>query len=239
MVDRKSFIKQLADAQDVKAHYAFIDGCANSGEIETLKELLTQLNDRKLLSPSKWAPLAVLERIMETLALTEGYNSASTALEFACAIAKNDSTNSPRVRPAAVASKIVAAQPRSVIDAVMNAPPDLEAAALILHEAVIRKKLGPDLSSARSISERLASAKHPLAVLPLSLLDFETDAPLPSYEIDSSGYSMPYGLWGKEPISSSTGTAKQLAPIAQTGCAQPCRTGLMNQMVKLKPGYSQ
>jgi hypothetical protein len=92
-----------------------------------------------------------------------------------------------------VVSKLVAAQSATVIDRLLGSDLGLEPRAVILHEAVVRRKLMPNSTAAPAVAESLASHHHPLAVLPLWLLDIEVELLLPHYGRGSAGTSIPFG----------------------------------------------
>lgn len=199
MVTRDSFIGSLENVSDVKAHCAFIDEHARHGDRETLKEIFSDLNnaDARGHIPD-WTVKTILERIVEALALTNGYDNSVTALQLAADASAQDNTRSIRLRPPAVASKIVAAQPQEVINKLLLDSKTLEASALLLHEAVVRRKILPESITGREIQDRLANVSHPLAMLPLALLDLEEDMCLPSYGIGSMGVSIPFGAMAEK-----------------------------------------
>lgn len=191
MVTRKSFVDTLHGVKDVNEHYAFIESCAKRGDLGTLRDLFARTREQCSFGPSDWAPRAVCERIVEALVLTNGGDNAMTALELTRTV--DDQGKSPRLRLAAVISKLVAAQSSEVIDRLLDDEFDLESKALILHEAVVRGKLTPDSLAAQQTARLLGSHGHPLSALPLRLLDIESELLLPNYGIGSSGTAIPYG----------------------------------------------
>jgi hypothetical protein len=194
MVTRGSFVASLDNVSDVNEHYAFIDRQASQGDLEALKEIFAELSKVKVRSRiPDWASGAILERIIEALALTAGYDNAITALELAAVAASKARNGSVRLRPPAVAAKIVAAQSPKVIETLLRKVSDLETSALVLHEAVVRRKLSAESPVGRETQDGLAKANHPLALLPLTLFDLEQDVLLPNYGIGSSGTSIPFG----------------------------------------------
>ncbi len=197
MITRDSFVSSLDDVSNLGDHYDFIDGRARQGHREPLKEIFTELSKGGPRSRiPDWALRAVLERIVEALALTEGHENALAALELAAGPPKSIG-GSVWARGPRTASRVVAAQTPAVIDALLRKPPDLEMAALVLQEAVVRRKLPMESAAARETQVRLAEAKHPLALLPLTLLDLEQGVLLPEYGLGSSGTSMPFGPMGE------------------------------------------
>lgn len=178
MVTRASFDASLDKILDWNEHCAFIDQQAAEGNRDVLKEIFLKLSES---SVQTGATGGVLERILVALALTAGYDNAAAALELA-GVADNK-PNAVQWRARAAISRIVAAQTPEVIDALLRKVSDLEMTALLLHEAVLRRKLFTDSSVGPEIQKRLARAGHPLARLPLTLLDVEQDvhAQLPHY----------------------------------------------------------
>jgi len=173
MINRASFVKTLARTKNVAEHYEFIESSAMRGDIGVLKGLFIQTREQYSFGPSDWAPRAVCEKIVETLASNEGYDNALASVELAQAV--NGQGLSPHLRLAAVISKLVAEQSATVIDRLLDHEIDLESCALILHEAVIRGKLIPESRAVQKTAQRLASHRHPLSILPLTSLDLETD----------------------------------------------------------------
>src|SRR5205823_869884 len=98
---------------------------------------------------------------------------------------------------------------------------DLETTALVLHEAVVRRKLSTESPIAREAQSRLAAAKHPLAMLPLTLLDLEQGMLLPDYGLGSSGTSIPFGPT-HEHIAAAPALSRGLE-IAESTCAERAR----------------
>lgn len=188
MVTRASFAS-LDNVLDWSEHCAFVDRHVAAGNREVLKEIFLELNEGSRIPVG--AAGGVVERIITALALTEGYDNAVTALELA-GIA-DDKPNAVRWRARAAISKIVAAQSREVIDALLRNVSDLEVTGLVLHEAVLRRKLVEDSSVVPEIQRRLAEAQHPLAWLPLTLLDVEQDVLLPHYTTGCTSWSVPFG----------------------------------------------
>ncbi len=128
------------------------------------------------------------------MALTDGFQNASAALELA-AFANSWSTKglARQLRTAAVVSKVAAAQPPTVIDGLLESLSDLESAAFLLQEAVVRRKLPTESSAVRAVVDRLAQANHALAILPVTLLDLEEGILLPDYGIGSMSMGLPFG----------------------------------------------
>jgi hypothetical protein len=194
MITLNSFVASLDNISDVNDHYAFIDRHAAAGDREALMEIFLELNKGGPHSRiPDWATGAVVERIIEALALTNGHDNAVVALELAGIAGTGVNRSSGQLRQVAVISKIVAAHSPEVIDTLLRKLSDLETTALMLHEAVVRGKLLPASPAGAEIQQRLAGAQHPLALLPLTLLDVEQDVMLPQYGIGSSGTSIPFG----------------------------------------------
>ncbi len=191
MVTRESFVETLMRVKDVNGHYAFIESCVKRGDLDTLRDLFVRTREQCSFGPSDWAPRAACERIVDAFALTAGCDNAIAVLELT-QIAL-DLGNSPHRRLAAVISKLVAAQSAQVIDRLLDNEIELESNALILHEAVARGKVSSSSTAAQKAAQRLASHGHALSVLPLRLLDLESELILPNYAIGSSGTAIPFG----------------------------------------------
>jgi Family of unknown function (DUF6183) len=219
MVTRTSFVASLDNVSDVNVHYAYIDRHARQGDRAALKEIFAELSEAKPRSRiPDWALGAVLERIIEALAMTDGYDNAITALDLAAVAAARAKGSSVRLRPPAVASKIVAAHSPDVLERLLRKVTDLETTALVLHEAVVRGKLSAESPVGRETQDRLATAKHPLALMPLTLLDLEQGVLLPNYGLGSSGTSIPFGPTREQtaaapaPLSGSLEAAESTCP---------------------------
>lgn len=230
MVTRDSFAASLCDVSDVNEHYSFIDRHAAAGDRAALKEIFIELYKPMPRSRvPEWVPGAILDRIIEALALTDGYDNAVAALELTGIANSGPKGISTRSRPPAVTSKIVAAHSTEVIDALLRTLNDLHTRALLLHEAVVHRKLSADSSVGPEIQGRLAEAQHPLAVLPLTLFDLECDALLPKYGIGSSATSMPFGPFC-EPlvISSRPSASAETAEITSPDRASLISAAVLN-----------
>ena len=120
MVTRKSFIRSLKHATDVSSHYEFVDSCARLGDLDTLRDLFARILQECPFGPTDWAPRAVTERIIEAVALNDGYDNAIAAV--ALAESANRRVKSRHIRPGEVISKLVAAQSGPVIDRCIGCP---------------------------------------------------------------------------------------------------------------------
>lgn len=229
MITRDSFIVSLHNVSDVNAHYAFIDRHAKQGDREALKAIFAELHKELASSDiSYWASAAVLERIIEALALTGEYDNAVAALDLAALAQTSAKRVSVRLCPPAIASKIVAAHSPEVIDTLLLKLSDLETCALVLHEAVVRRKLLSKSSVPREVQNRLASTRHPLASLPLTLFDFEEAVLLPNYRVGSSATAIPFGPYREQPAFTPTPVADNLE-LAET--TQPERANQISAAV--------
>jgi hypothetical protein len=229
MVTRDSFVGRLDNVTDVNDHYAFIDRHASQGDRAALREIFAELSKAKPSSHiSDWAFRAILERIIEALSLIGGCDNAVSAFELAAIANASAGSASVRLRPPAVASKIVAAHSPEDIETLLQRLTDLECAALLLHEAVVRGKLSPESVIGRNIQDGLVTAMHPLASLPLTLLDVEQGVLLRNYGLGSSSASIPFG-------PTREGTAIAAAPllsgleITETACLE--RANLISHAV--------
>jgi hypothetical protein len=192
-ITAKSFVESLALTNNVNRHFAFIESTAKHGDIETLRRLFVRTREECDFGPSAWAPRAVCERIVETLALTDGYENAAAAVELAKF--HGGETGSSRVRLPAVISRLVAGQSSRVLIQLLEQALDIESEALILHEGVVRRKLPAEAVPVQQSARRLELSEHALSFLPLSLTELESDVLLPNYGVGSQSASIPFGPW--------------------------------------------
>jgi hypothetical protein len=75
-----------------------------------------------------------------------------------------------------------------VLRAYLRGPANLELAAMLLQELVIRQKVGPCASEAAQLQAHLEHVRHPLASLPHELLLIETGIDLPFYSHSGSSW---------------------------------------------------
>jgi len=196
MLTPESFVGSLQKTQNVNAHYAFIDSCVARRNIQTLRDLFARISEECSFDPINWAPRAACERIIEALILADGYEYAATGVELA--LSSHWQGKSARIRLENAVSKLVAAQSPAVIDKLLQDESDLEISALILHEAILRNKLTQESQAAQDTSTRLVSQGHPLSILPLTLLDLESNLLLPNYTLRSSSTGIPFGPYKVE-----------------------------------------
>jgi hypothetical protein len=229
MVTRKSFVASLNNVSDLNTHYGFIDRQAKQGDCDTLRAVFTELcAERAGNRIPDWALRAVLERIVEALALTDGYENCFAALELAAVARTNSKRNFVRLCPRAIVSRIATAHSSEVIDRLLLNLTDLETRALLLHEAVVRRKLIPESAITQKIRDHLIIEKHPLASLPLTLFDFEDAILLPNYGIGSSGTSLPFGPT-RERSAFTPATLKGSLDMVET--TRPDRANLISAAV--------
>jgi hypothetical protein len=229
MVTRDSFVASLDDVSDVNVHYAYIDRHARQGDRATLKEIFAEvIAVRPRSRIPEWAFRAVLGRIIEALALTDGYDNAIAALDLAAVAEARAKCGSARLRRPAVVSKIVAAHSPEAIERLLHKQIDLETAALVLHEAIVRSKLSAESPVGRETQDRLATAKHPLAFLPLTLLDLEQGVLLPGHGLGSSGMGIPFGPT-REQTAAATASSSGSLGLTESTC--PERADLISAAV--------
>jgi hypothetical protein len=221
MFTQRSFIAALSNVKDVNQHYAFIDLHASRGDIATLKDLFITLSRQATARDvPDWAIVAVMEHIIEALALTDGIEDAATALELAAiSDSRGVETEAVQSRLPAVVSRVVAAQSPEVIDILLRRAGDLEVAGLVLHEAVIRGKLPIESVAGQNTHDRLTTANHPLASLPIARLVLEGDVQLPVYSIGASGTSNPFGPM-RDGLAVAPAPPTDSLDITETTCAE-------------------
>ncbi len=123
------------------------------------------------------------------------------------------------MRKPAVISKVVAAQSPAVIDELLRKLSDLETTAIVLHEAVVRRKLLAESSADQDVNDRLAKVNHALAFLPVTLFDVEEAILLPDYGPGSMSTSLPFGPTREEPTVASS-PFKDNLEITETTCRE-------------------
>lgn len=230
MITRDSFIAELDDVKDVNDHCAFIDRRAAAGDRDALLGIFFELNqDRPRSRIPEWAVGAILERIIEVLALTAGYDNAAAAIELAGFVKAGIGIHFRRLHLPSIASRIVAGQPPEVIDTLLGGLRDSETAALVLHEAVVRGKLSAPSSAPLEIQRRLEIARHPLAVLPLTLLDLEHDIDVPSYKVGLMSASALFGPIIERPAVDADSSIDNFARM-ETTC--PERSAYISAAIK-------
>ncbi|MGI5272634.1 DUF6183 family protein [Nonomuraea sp. CA-218870] len=172
----------LDEAEDVSRRCALVERAAAEGRSEELYALALTLR-----AGSSWQRDELLRHIQQTLALTPGADHAAHAVRLAA-------TEESEARVRLAAALLASAQPLEhllpLFDAYDQAP---ELFACLTHELVLRH---PDLDqegAVRRVAAHLADGNHPLAVLPLTLLDFEDALDLPSYGLRGTSYAIPFG----------------------------------------------
>lgn len=190
-MNKQDFITRLAYTKDVGEHYDYVDRLAEGGKVKELRELLSEIQANCQFGPRDWPPRNVSARIVKALALTEGYSSAMAGLD--CAVIAKQRDEYSRLDDRKLADQIVAAQAPDIIDQLLGEVDELEMAGLLLHSAVVRQKRLPESSFAQSIAGQLLLERHPLSILPMTLLECERELCLHEYTIGGSGVSIPFG----------------------------------------------
>lgn len=176
----------LAGAEDVSRHCDLVERAAAEGRAGELYELALALRGGE----PGWQRDAVLEHVERALALTPGAEFA--ALSVRLASQENPEDGGARIRR--VAALLASAQPPAhllpLFEEYERAP---ELFACLTQELVLRHPYIGQEGAARRVAAHLADANHPLAVLPLALLDFEDALDLPSYSVRGASHAMPFG----------------------------------------------
>lgn len=193
MVTPKTFLKKLVRAKDINQHFSCIVELCKNEDIETLKKLFLDVCKKFTMEPNDWAPIAVCERIVEVLALKEGFKFAKAAIELADSILRTKNVQNQRFSTAYVVSMIVCGQSKNTIHKLIDQERDLDRRGMLLQEAVVRNKISNDSRSVVETLDSLGIDNHPLAFLPASLLDFEVDLQVRTYSIGASGMATSYG----------------------------------------------
>lgn len=187
----------LAGAEDVSRHCDLVERAAAEGRAGELYELALALRGGE----PGWQRDAVLEHVERALALTPGAEFAALSVRLASqenpgeggpAAEENPEDGGARIRR--VAALLASAQPPAhllpLFEEYERAP---ELFACLTQELVLRHPYIGQEGAARRVAAHLADANHPLAVLPLALLDFEDALDLPSYSVRGASHAMPFG----------------------------------------------
>ena len=180
----------LFGGDDLQGLYARIDDAVEVRNFTVLRRLINQCRWLRPFGLEDWKAQRIYDRIVNSLALTQGIDFARMLVEVAQSAVIGGKLPASRL-PAAI-SRLVAAQPQHIIEELLAGQPDDEVAALILYEGVSRGKLSSKSSSACTTHKRISSHNHPLSILPLDLLEWESELDLRTYDLTSQGNSPPY-----------------------------------------------
>lgn len=188
MMTAVSIHNALKGTAAVNKEYAEIDSLAAECNLTALEELWRLVVHETSEIPD-WASRAVRGRILESLSLSVGLGQARTAMKIAYA-GRTVSARDPQI--ISLCSRLAAAQPADIIDQLL-ATDHLEFAGCLLYEALFRRKIDAPSRAAIATLDRLTQSNHPLACLPVRLLDIESGVALPAYRGGSVGWSIPFG----------------------------------------------
>jgi hypothetical protein len=178
----RRLISGLDQVRDVNRHWQAIDGWVSDEDDGRLRELaVSLLRMESDVEPRPWQPGSLLEHLRGRLALTPGRWSTAFLIDQLITAAM------PVRQLRETAARLASAQePNVIIAALEEHQGETELAEflyVLIHEAVLRQKLDDTTSIAVRLSNRMRHEGHPLARLPLSLSDLETEVPalLPQY----------------------------------------------------------
>lgn len=152
-------------------------------ELERLGHALAAMPD------GTWAHEAVLDRVLQILALTPSPERAAAVARVAAGL--------PDVTTRRVAAWLAAAQPEPTLLSLLSGDLPTELGACLLHEMILRRM------SVAGVTDlwvpRLAG--HPLAALPLHALPGETRVPLPRFGMNGKSVDITAGPGRVDPTS--------------------------------------
>jgi hypothetical protein len=191
MVTSGNFFETLKTADNVGEHWAFTEGCVREGRFDVLEGIGRQMIAECDFAPPDWRERSVFDHLMTWLALEDDERGPSLALSFFSAVPVNVVPKFLDIARAETASKVASAQSPETIEKLLLNLPELETAALLLHESVVRGKLVGFTPASFELSRRLSSVNHPLGWLPLELLHIENRLPVRDHSRTGSGWSIP------------------------------------------------
>lgn len=180
----------LFGVDDLQGLDSRIDHAVEVRNFTILRRLIDQCRWLRPFGLEDWKAQRIYDRIVNSLALTQGIDFARMLVEVAQSAIIGGKLPASRL-PAAI-SRLVASQSQHVIEELLAGQQDDEIAALLLYEGVSRGKLSSKSSSACTTHQRISSHNHPLSILPLDLLEWESELDLRSYALTSQGNSPPY-----------------------------------------------
>jgi len=194
-VTRDNYVAKFKKAKNYTRHFDYLKNLATNGKIDELKAISAELLDANSETPEKRGTVGShVQYIIFALALRDGYENAKTALEITSVVDCHKKRLFALPMLKSVISKLVSAQSPDVLEALLRTyESDMEASACILHDAVVQRKLSANSEIGCEVQERLSQADHPLAVLPLTLFEFEQGVDLYNYSLECSSVSSPFG----------------------------------------------
>src|SRR5260370_20056135 len=186
--------------------YQIIDQLAAEGKTETLYELGRALEAHAEEFQSKiWAVESVYDHLEHVLALTPGMNYANTlmkllllprtrTMQFPCSLDQRSRWMAPLLASAQSTDVLL-----DLINIYRHNHAYTEFICILVQEMVLRGIPCDEIPLLMDFFEQMRALHHPLAWLPLRLLDIEMGLPLPTYFIGGSGFSSPEIEWA--PVS--------------------------------------
>jgi Family of unknown function (DUF6183) len=173
-----------------------------------------------------------LEHVSRVLALTPGSANAEWAVRLATGTHHRSQLAPPPRRIRRAAGLLAAGQPAECLTPLFTAwpaesGPELDFLGCLAQEMVLRHGEVSD-PGALDVASRLRAAGHPLAVLPLFLLDPERQLTLPSHHYRGHSAGLPYGPY--QPSAPPGGTAHPLpvpaGDVTDVSASQLTRTAV-------------
>ena len=183
----EEILRGLAEEEDVTERCELVKRAAADGRSAELYELGLRLFAHP---GDAWQFPHLLDFVRQALALIPAGDNAATAVRLL-----HDTDAEPsEVR--SMAAWLAAAQPLEAVLPLLVTEDERaqELSACLTHELVLRHPRVGEAEEARERARRMAAAGHPLAALPLHLLEIEQGLPLPNYGLDGWGFGMPFGL---------------------------------------------
>jgi hypothetical protein len=180
----EEILRGLAETDDLTWRCEVVRRAATEGRSAELYDLGLRLHAHPA---DTWAVSHLLDYVRQALALTPAGDNAATAVRLLRATSPKPGT----VR--AIAARLAAAQPLEAVLPLLVAEDAEEPAACLTHELVLRHPGVGEAEEVRERHRRMAAAGHPLAALPVRLLEIEHDLPLPNYGLDGWSYGLPFG----------------------------------------------
>ncbi|MEU8522865.1 DUF6183 family protein [Streptomyces sp. NPDC048577] len=190
----EKIVSKLPETRDVNSVWAELDRRMADGDVSFLGDLGVELVRRSLSASARvWQYESVLDRAIRLFALAPG---GSGVVQLLRVVAGED--RSARKRARYVASLIASAQDVDGLrplfrGARSGAGASNELRACTVHELVVRGVELADMPEALNWASGPGIGRHPLAWLPLRRSELESGADLPSYSVQASTSSLPFG----------------------------------------------
>jgi hypothetical protein len=191
-------IENLAGVTNVSRHARVIDGLVKADKYTSIRSLAAELGSNE--NGSRWAVEWVFDHLERTLALHPALDAAKTLLHIA-GIARVRSVQSPQDpmrRAQRLAAFLASAQNFQVLEEIVDDASlhgAQEVMACWVQEYVIRGGSIPAESNVSRFWSELAERSHPLARLPLELLQSECSLVgyVPTYSATRAACAIPFG----------------------------------------------